>query len=119
MTRSRAAIAIPLALAACSVQDRPEMRWIGAVTPVANPARCPPSRGVLILRGPQFTFAPDEGTWVLAGTTNSAALNAKRARPGADHKPFETELHAEWTDTAVTGTYTTPLCDFVLDLKRY
>lgn len=117
---TRAAILLPLALAACSigVKDRPEMRWIGALTPAANPARCPASRGVLVLRGSQFTFAPDEGTWVLEGKANADALNATRTRPGADHKPFTTELKARWTDTSVKGTYTTPFCDFAVDLER-
>ena len=104
-----------LSLAACGVHYRPEHRWIGQLTA----PNCPTTKAVALLREGMVTFAPDEGTWVLSGTAGPKTLTATRARPTADHKIYKTELRAEWTDTTLRGTYTTPDCTYQVDLTSY
>jgi hypothetical protein len=107
-----------LAASACGVHNRPQLRWIGQLTPTADAAHCPSSRGVLLLREGKVSFAPDEGTWVLEGTAGPGTLQATRTRFTPDHKTYETKLDAHWTESAVQGTYTTPLCSYRVDLSR-
>src|SRR3954452_8549633 len=79
-----------LAASACGVHNRPQLRWIGQLTPTADAAHCPSSRGVLLLREGKVSFAPDEGTWVLEGTAGPDTLQATRTRFTPDHKTYET-----------------------------
>ena len=108
------------ALAACGVdvRSRPQLRWIGQLTPTSDPAQCPPSRGVLLLREHEVSFAPDEGTWILTGTAGPGSLEASRSRLTPEHKQYATELKASWTETEVQGTYTTPRCSYRVALTR-
>lgn len=119
MTRARPFALVLLAVAACSVHNRPQFRWIGQLTPTANAARCPETRGVLLLREGKVNFAPDEGTWVLDGTAGPDTMQATRSRLTPDHKTYETKLDAHWTESAVQGTYTTPLCSYRVELSRF
>lgn len=109
-----------LAVVGCDigVRNRPELRWIGPVTPTADAAQCPASRGVLVLRDGEVLFAPDEGTWVLNGSAGPATLEASQSRITPDHKAYDTKLQARWTDSAVQGTYTTPRCTYHVALSR-
>ena len=105
-------------LPACEARFRSELRWVGQLTPLANAAECPASRGVLLLREGQVTFAPDEGTWVLTGAAKPGTLEASEARLTPDHKNYETKLEARWSETEVSGTYRTPRCSYKVSLTR-
>ncbi|GAC1346185.1 MAG: hypothetical protein NVSMB18_27710 [Acetobacteraceae bacterium] len=118
MTRPLLALAPALlALAGCA-NSGPAQRWIGDLT-APNPANCPPTRGVLLLRAGQATFAPTEGTWVLLGfVDDDGTIEADRSRRVSNTATYETKLTARRTDAAVTGTYTTPRCTYRVDLTR-
>ncbi len=116
---TRTILLASLALTACSIRDRPESRFHGQLTPTAPSARCQPTQAVLLLRDGKFTFAPDEGTWVLEGLATSQNLEAKRSRPTPDHKSYDTELKATWTEAEIHGAYTTPFCTYRVDLTAY
>ncbi len=115
----RVAASLLVALTGCSVHDRTENRWIGSLTTKQPSPNCPTTKGVLLLREGNITFAPDEGTWILSGTAGPKTMTAIRSRPIADHKIFKTEFQAEWTESAVHGTYVTPDCTYQVDLARY
>lgn len=115
---SRYPVLALLLLAACGVRSRPELRWIGDVTPTASAPGCTTTRGVLQMREGDVVFAPDEGTWLLYGTATPGKLDAAASRIGADKKLYETTLQATWTETAVNGTYTTPRCTYKVALTR-
>ena len=114
--------AAPAVLTACAPRETPDLRWVGPVTPVANAATCPPSRGVLLLRNGAVTFTPNEGTWVLTGqATPDGNMQADRTRSsgsGQNAKTFETRLDAKWSESEVNGTYTTPRCSYRVALQR-
>ncbi len=119
MTRPHLLFALPLALAACSVRDRPEARFHGQLTPSATLARCPATDATLLVRDGKLVFTPDQGTWVLEGTATADTLAAKRSRPTPDHKSYDTELQAHWNPSEVHGAYTTPFCTYRVDLTAY
>ncbi len=72
------------------------------------------------MREGAVTFAPDEGTWLLTGTsTPDGHLQAEHSRRTSEAKRlYETKLEARWTEDAVNGTYTTPRCSYQVALQR-
>jgi hypothetical protein len=100
------------------VQSRTQLRWIGPVTPTSNPAQCPATKGVLLMRQNKVTFAPSEGIWILEGTAKGDTIEAFAGRVGVDRKDYDTSLQAHWTEANVTGTYTTPRCTYNVALTR-
>lgn len=114
----RSVLLLSLPLAACSIHTRPQLRWIGEVTPTQPSNLCAPGRGVLVMREGKVSFAPDEGTWVLTGTATPGSLEASRSRVTPEHKSYDTKLEARWTEAEVNGTYTTPRCTYRVALSR-
>ena len=109
-----------LGLAACG-SSSPDLRWIGPLTATANPALCPPTKGVVLLREGRVTFTPDQGTWVLTGIANpDGTMQADRDRLTSSRRNgvYETHLDAKWTEAQVNGTYTTPRCTYTVALTR-
>jgi hypothetical protein len=117
MTR-RLLLALPLLAIGCDVHSRPQLRWVGQVTPTTSAPGCTATRGVLLMRQNDVVFTPDEGTWTLYGNAKPGALTAAASRIGADKKPYDTSLDATWTEAAVNGTYTTPRCSYKVTLTR-
>ena len=115
MTRL-ACFPLALALAACGIRDRPELRYQGQITPTAPSSRCTPTNATASIRDGEITFAPDEGTWILQGKAEADTLSAHRSRPTPDHKSYDTAFKAQWTQAAIHGTYTTPFCTYRVDL---
>lgn len=106
-------------LAGCGIRTRAELRWIGDVTPMADAASCPTTRGVLVMRENRVTFTPDEGTWVLTGTAGpDGTIEAAHSRRTSNRTTYETTLKARWTETELVGTYTTPRCKYKVSLQR-
>lgn len=118
MTRPIPAIASVLLTLANCASSGPTQRWIGDLT-APNPANCPTTRGVLLLKAGQATFAPSEGTWVLLGAVNDdGTIEADRDRRVSNTATYETKLVARRTEAAVVGTYTTPRCSYRVNLTR-
>ncbi len=114
-----ASLLLGLAASACTPRVSPDLRWIGKLTPKDNPTACPPTTAVIILHDGHVTFTPDEGTWVLTGTATAAgAMEATRSRQTSGAKLYETSLEARWTESKVTGTYTTPRCTYAVALPK-
>ena len=110
---------VALVPACAAPTGKPTGRWVGSLTPTTPGPACSPTRGVLTVRDGNLTFIPDEGTWVLSGTAAAdGAVVAERSRLGANKQPYVTRLSGNWTETTVTGTYTTPVCTAAVNLDR-
>ena len=85
-------------LASCGIdiRNRPRQQWVGPLTSAANPAECPPTRGVLIIGGGEGSFPPAHATWVLTGKigpdTPPGTATATRTRTTGDRRTYSTDL---------------------------
>ena len=105
-------------LAACTPTSGVSGRWIGPLTATPPSPACPNTRGVAQINANALIFAPDEGTWTLTGTVApTGAVAATRTRLGADKKPYTTTLAGTLAPEALTGTYTTPICTYAVQLS--
>lgn len=104
-------------------------RYVGRMVGDA-PAPCPDGRAVLLLRGAEARFIPDDGVAVLDGTLSpdgAIAAAAQRdgardtagrndtakggaAKGGAARTPFRMVFQGRLDGTTVTGVYGTPRC---------
>ena len=92
-------------------------RYVGRMVGEA-PAPCPDSTAVLLLRGEEARFIPNEGVVVLDGKlAPDGAVAAAAERAGARGQgrqapggPFRMVFQGRLENGKVTGTYGTPLC---------
>ena len=92
-------------------------RYVGRLVGEA-PQPCPDGTAVLLLRGDEARFIPNEGVVVLdgkVGPDGAVAAAAERAgarseRGGAPRAPFRMVFQGRLENGRVTGTYGTPLC---------
>ncbi len=120
--RTLALLFLCVDVAACShldIKQRAKLQWAGPLVATVNVAQCPRTQGTLVLQNTQVIFAPDDGTWTLAGTVRSNTIEAARSRSLPNHQVYATELRASWTGNKVQGTYTTPICTYTVDLTRF
>lgn len=103
--------------ASCSVQNRSRQQYAGQLT---SPSQtCQSTKATLTVQDGVVVFAPTESTWILTGKLQDGAMDASQSRPGVEHKIYATTLKASLTDDTIHGTYTTPDCAYVVDLKRF
>ncbi len=108
-----------LALASCGGTPTTAGTWSGDVTPKSPTAVCARTRGTAQIMGDHLTFAPNEATWILSGTAEPGGhATAERIQIGANKQPFETRFEGTWSQTSLSGTYTTPRCVFDVSLTR-
>lgn len=121
MSGSRLLIAagagIILLAGGCTNQHRPKLQFAGKL--ISQNATCPASQGTLVLQNDQVMFSPSDGTWTLSGTSQTDKIFLTRSRPGFDHKLYITTLSATRSADHVIGTYTTPSCNYAVDLKQF
>ena len=111
--------AMLLGLAACSIPSAPATRFSGTVVPTAPGPLCPASHASLQIRDKVILFAPDEGTWILAGTLSPENnLIADKSRVGPNNQAYETTFEGRLEQANITGTYKTPRCTFNVTLTR-
>lgn len=116
MRRAVAGMAM-LLLAGCGAPT--DGRYVGQLVG-DPPAPCPDSRAVLLLRGTEARFVPDEGIIVLDGTVapdGTIATAAERGssrggggRSAAPPVPFRLVFNGRIEGGKVMGVYGTPRC---------
>jgi hypothetical protein len=75
--------------------------------------------GVLMIRGDEAVFAPEEGVVVLRGRIDPAGHVVTASAPiGADRKPFTMVFEGDLHGDKVTGRYATPRCRASVALTR-
>ncbi len=103
-------------LAACS--GSAPVTYAGDLTPQSG-ACDPPSRAILVRRGPDLQFTPAQGVLILDGQiTPAGELTASLSTPGADHKPYLLKLTAILAGQTITGSYVTPRCRYAVHLAQ-
>ena len=104
-----------IAVAACSVQTRSKQQFAGKL----HAPNCPETDAALVIQDGTVLFTPDNGTWILSGRAANGQIQAAASRPGVDHHLYVTELKGTMTDTTIQGSYTTPSCNYTVDLTRF
>ncbi len=117
LTLRAALAAASLSLVSCSVRGRSLHRYAGTLT--SADVACPSTKATLTANDADAVFSPSEGTWTLSGRVQDGSLTATRSRPGVEHRTYATTLDARVTETAVTGTYRTPTCNYAVALTAY
>ena len=130
----RAALAGLLATSGCAVQLAAQERYAGEMQRcTAAPGGTQPAAGqhraTLVRQADRFSFAPTDGTLVIAGTvapdgnfTGSLATNPSRhgqeGNSATEAQPFTLSVAGRLDAAAATGTYTTPRCRVTFRLPR-
>lgn len=107
-------------LAGCG--EATDGRYVGTLAG-EGPSPCPPTRAVLLLRGTEARFVPDEGVIVLDGTLAPGGVIAAAAdRPGVrtdasgKRQPFRLGFEGRLENGRVHGAYATPRCRATVEL---
>jgi hypothetical protein len=111
-------LALAAIVACAGPTTSPARRYIGTATPSTVGPLCPPSKAEAQVREGTIILAPDEGTWVLLGLVSPGGdVSAEKTEQSANKQPWTTTFDGHWTPTTIKGTYTTPRCTFVIDLR--
>jgi hypothetical protein len=110
-----AAAAILLVAASCA--EGPPHEYSGKLTPIAGTCD-PPGRAILTRTDNQIQFVPRDGVVILPGTIGaSGQIEAALALRGTDRAASKLQFIGQLRGPRVAGTYTTPRCQYSVDLS--